>query len=60
LIKEEAKTSFDSLIGTIGGLLGLFLGASLMSFFEIIDLAIIVITEILKHFYHTKNKVVST
>jgi len=59
LIKEEAKTSFDSLIGTIGGLLGLFLGASLMSFFEIIDLAIIVITVILKHFYHTKNKVVS-
>jgi len=37
-ITEEPKTSFDSLIGTIGGLLGLFLGASLTSFFELIDL----------------------
>ncbi len=57
LIKEEAKTSFDSLIGTIGGLLGLFLGASLMSFFEIIDLGIIVLSVIIQHFYHKKNKV---
>jgi hypothetical protein len=37
-ITEEPKASIDSLIGTIGGLLGLFLGASLTSFFEIIDL----------------------
>jgi hypothetical protein len=38
-ITEEPKTSFDSFIGTIGGLSGLFLGASLMSFFELVDLA---------------------
>jgi len=53
LIKEEAKTSFDSLIGTIGGLLGLFLGASLISFYEIIDLVISVIYISLRSF---KNK----
>jgi len=57
LIKEDPKTSFESLIGTIGGLMGLFLGASLMSFFEIIDLGIIVLSVIIQHFYHKKNKV---
>ncbi len=39
-ISESEKTSFDSLVGTIGGLLGLFLGASLISFYEIFDLAL--------------------
>ena len=38
LISEEPKTSLDNLVGTIGGLLGLFLGASLMSFYELIDM----------------------
>ena len=39
-ITEQPKISSDSLVGTVGGLLGLFLGASLLSFVEFLDLAI--------------------
>jgi len=48
-IIEQPKMTFDSLIGTIGGLLGLFLGASLISFYEIIDLVISTIHFSLQH-----------
>jgi len=37
-ITEQPKTTFDQLISNIGGLLGLFIGGSLMSFFEIFEL----------------------
>jgi len=57
LIKEDPKTSFDSLIGTIGGLLGLFLGASLISFYEIIDLLISVIYISLRSFKNKNSQV---
>ena len=40
LITEQAKISLDSSIGTIGGLVGLFLGASFLSTVEFLDLAI--------------------
>jgi hypothetical protein len=38
-ITEQAKLTSDSLFGTIGGLLGFFLGASLLSAFELVDIA---------------------
>ncbi len=48
-ITEEPKQNFDNLLGTVGGLLGLFLGASLMSFFEIFDLIFSLILITIKH-----------
>ena len=42
-ITEQAKISLDSLVGNIGGLLGLFLGASLLTTIEFIDLVITLI-----------------
>lgn len=38
LITDQAQTTVESLFGSIGGLLGLFLGTSLVSFFEFSDL----------------------
>ena len=43
-IEEKAEITFDNLIGTLGGHLHLFLGMSLLSFFEIIELIIISIS----------------
>jgi len=57
LIKEDPKTSFDTLVGTIGGLLGLFLGASLISFYEIIYLLISVIYISLRSFKNKNSQV---
>lgn len=39
-ITENESISLDGLIGSIGGTLGLFLGISLLSFFELIDLLV--------------------
>lgn len=38
LITEIPKTNLDSMIGTVGGLLGLFLGISYVSVFEILEI----------------------
>ena len=38
-ITDQQKITSDSLFGAVGGLLGLFLGASLMSAFEFVDIA---------------------
>ena len=59
-ITEEPKTTFDNLIGTIGGLLGLFLGASLISFYEIIDLVISIIYISIQSYTSKKSQVSST
>ena len=40
-VEEKAAMSFENLIGALGGHLGLFLGMSLLSFVELIDIAII-------------------
>ncbi len=47
-ITEQPKTTFDQLISNIGGLLGLFIGGSLMSFFEIFELLISILVIIFK------------
>ena len=39
-VKEEAKISWDTLLASIGGHLHLFLGMSMLSFFEIIEASI--------------------
>jgi len=47
-ITEQPKTTFDQLISNIGGLLGLFIGGSIMSFFEIFELLISVLVIMFK------------
>jgi len=47
-ITEQPKTTFDQLISNIGGLLGLFIGGSLMSFFEIFELLISILVIMFK------------
>ena len=47
-IEELEKTSFIDLISGVGGTLGLFIGMSFLSFFEIID----VLIEVLIYFIH--------
>jgi len=47
-ITEQLKMTFDDLISNFGGLLGLFLGGSLMSFFEIFELIISVLVLLFK------------
>ncbi len=47
-ITEQPKMTFDDLISNFGGLLGLFLGGSLMSFFEIFELIISVLVLLFK------------
>lgn len=51
-ITENASISWDGLVGSIGGTLGLFLGMSILSFAELIDLIIQIIYSSL-----IKNKV---
>jgi len=48
-ITEQSKTTFDNLIGNLGGLLGLFIGGSLISFFEIFELLISVLVIMFKN-----------
>ena len=43
-IEEKAEMTFDNLLGTLGGHLHLFLGMSMLSFFELIELIIISIS----------------
>jgi hypothetical protein len=38
-ISEDAKMEIPDLVGAIGGTLGLFLGMSFMSFYEVFELA---------------------
>ena len=45
-VSQKAKISFESLISDIGGTLGVFLGASFLSFMEIFE----VIMLVLQHF----------
>ena len=40
IISESPKTTIDSLIGNIGGILGCFLGASLLSLVEVFELMV--------------------
>ena len=47
LITEIPKTTTDTLWASIGGLLGLFLGTSILSFVEILDLFFSILNEIL-------------
>ena len=42
LIEEEPKMSAEDLIGSIGGHLHLFLGMSLLSFFELFELVVVI------------------
>ncbi|RNA32454.1 acid-sensing ion channel 1-like [Brachionus plicatilis] len=44
-ITENASYTWDGLIGSIGGTLGLFLGMSLLSFADFIDLAVQIISK---------------
>lgn len=55
LITEQPKTNSDSLFGTIGGLLGLFLGTSVLSFFEITDLVYSLFYILFQHLRLDKN-----
>jgi len=48
-ITEQPKMTFDNLIGNLGGLLGLFIGGSLISFFEIFELLISVLVIMFKN-----------
>ena len=52
-VEEKAEMTFENLIGTIGGHLHLFLGMSLLSFFELIELIFIAISI---HYEKRKNK----
>jgi len=47
-ITEQPKTTRDELVSNIGGLLGLFIGGSLLSFFEIFELLISVLVILFK------------
>jgi uncharacterized membrane protein len=42
-ISEDAKMEVSDLVGAIGGTLGLFLGMSFMSFYELFELAFTVV-----------------
>ena len=58
LITQIPKINSDSLFGSIGGILGLFLGTSILSFFEIIDLIYCLLSVVLrKKLKKIKNKV---
>lgn len=50
VVSENPKTEFFSLISNIGGLLGLFIGTSFMSFVEIIE----ILFEIIFIFYESR------
>ena len=48
IIEETPKTSIGDLLGSIGGNLGLFIGASVLSFVEIFEIFLFLIQEIFK------------
>ena len=48
-ISEIPKTSFEDLLGTIGGLIGMFLGTSLLSFIEIPDILLQITLKSIDH-----------
>ena len=52
LVEENAAMTFQSLLGTVGGQLGLFIGISFLSLIEIIEIAI----ELAYFHYKFKNE----
>ena len=51
-ITEQPKISGESLVGNIGGLLGLFLGASLLTSVEFLDIAFSLL-----HLVYSRSKI---
>ena len=47
-VEESPKITFVELIGTLGGHLHLFLGMSLLSFLELVDIAIQIVVFLLR------------
>ena len=54
-IVEEAKMTFDELVGMIGGHLHLFLGMSMISFAEILEFALVAVERTLFHRTHLRK-----
>ena len=55
-ISREAKLEIVDLVGSIGGLLGLFLGMSFLSFVELIEIVLESIVIILKKYKNNKTE----
>ena len=54
--KEKKTITINHLISTLGGHLHLFLGMSLMSFLELVELAVLAIAMIFNHRKESENK----
>ena len=56
VVSESASITDDALFGVIGGQVGLFIGASVMTFFEIIEFWIVIGTHLFRLYQKRGNR----
>ena len=55
-VQEDLAYDFDNLLGDIGGVMGLFLGASLFTIMEFITLFVSLLKKILKKLFNDEEE----